>query len=176
MRSLVWALVLVLLAAPAAGAQETRGNINGVVRDAGGIIPGAMVRITNTGTSQTQQLVTNNQGYFDAVLLNPGTYDVRVELQGYKTYTQTGISLAVGQTLSLTVRLDVGQLSEEITTTENKVVFARQAYNDAATDYNTYRQTFPPVVFANMFGHNQDAELLDFDDAQIAEAPKVSFT
>ena len=71
---------------------------------------------------------------------------------------------------------NMAQLSEEITSTENKVAFARQAYNDAVTDYNTYRQTFPPVVFANMFGHNQDAELLDFDDAQIAEVPKVSFT
>jgi LemA protein len=71
---------------------------------------------------------------------------------------------------------NMAQLSEEMTSTENKVAFARQAYNDAATDYNTYRQTFPPVVFANMFGHNHDAELLDFDDAQIAEAPKVSFT
>ena len=65
-----------------AAAQETRGNINGMVQDSGGIIPGAVVRITNTGTSQTQQLVTNDRGYFEAVLLNPGQYEVRVELQG----------------------------------------------------------------------------------------------
>ena len=56
------------------------------------------------------------------------------------------------------------------------VAFARQAYNDSVTQYNTYRQTFPPVLFAGMLGHGQDAELLDFDDAQIADAPKVSFT
>jgi len=71
---------------------------------------------------------------------------------------------------------NMAQLSEEITSTENKVAFARQAYNDSATAYNTYKQTFPPVVFAGLFGHSQNAELLDFDDAQIAEAPKVSFT
>jgi len=70
---------------------------------------------------------------------------------------------------------NMAQLSEEITSTENKVAFARQAYNDSVTVYNTYRQSFPPVVFANMLGHSQNAELLDFDDAQIAEAPKVSF-
>jgi len=70
---------------------------------------------------------------------------------------------------------NMAQLSEEITSTENKVAFARQAYNDSVTLYNTFRQSFPPVVFANMLGHSQDAELLDFDDAQIAEAPKVSF-
>ncbi|MEQ8837791.1 MAG: LemA family protein [Lacipirellulaceae bacterium] len=67
------------------------------------------------------------------------------------------------------------QLTEELTATENKVAFARQAYNDSVTQYNTYRQTFPPVIFAGMMGHGQDAELLEFDSAAIAEAPKVSF-
>jgi LemA protein len=67
------------------------------------------------------------------------------------------------------------QLSEELTSTENKVSFARQAYNDAVTHYNSYRQSFPPVFFATMFGHSRDAELLQFDSAAIAQAPKVSF-
>lgn len=72
---------------------------------------------------------------------------------------------------------NMAQLTEEITTTENKVAFARQAYNDAVMAYNTYRQSFPPVFFANLFGHNRDAELLEFaDSAAIAEAPKVSFS
>ncbi|MGH1429671.1 MAG: LemA family protein [Neptuniibacter sp.] len=68
------------------------------------------------------------------------------------------------------------QLSEELTTTENRVAFSRQAFNDAVTAYNTYRQSFPPVFFAAMFGHPTDASLLEFDDsAQIQAAPKVSF-
>ena len=68
------------------------------------------------------------------------------------------------------------QLSEELTTTENKVSFARQAFNDAVTAFNTYKQSFPPVFFAGMFGHAQDAELLEFEDsAEIQAAPKVSF-
>jgi LemA protein len=72
---------------------------------------------------------------------------------------------------------NMAQLTEELTSTENKVAFARQAYNDAVMAYNTYRQSFPPVFFANMFGHNRDAELLEFaDSAAIAEAPKVSFS
>jgi hypothetical protein len=99
----------------AAIAQETRGNINGVVQDSSGVIPGATVRITNAGTSQTQQLVTNDRGYFEAVLLNPGQYEVRVELQGYKTLSQTGITLAVGQTVNMTLAMEVGQLTEEVT-------------------------------------------------------------
>lgn len=70
----------------------------------------------------------------------------------------------------------MGQLSEELTSTENKVSFARQAYNDAVTSYNTYKQTFPPVIVAGMAGHAQDAALLEFEDsAQIQHAPRVSF-
>jgi LemA protein len=68
------------------------------------------------------------------------------------------------------------QVSEELTSTENKVAFSRQAFNDAVTAYNTYRQSFPPVFFANMFGHNQDAALLEFaDSAEIQAAPKIAF-
>lgn len=68
------------------------------------------------------------------------------------------------------------QLSEELTSTENRVAFARQGYNDAVMGYNTYRQSFPPVALASTFGHATDAELLEFDDsAQIQAAPKVSF-
>jgi LemA protein len=68
------------------------------------------------------------------------------------------------------------QLSEELTSTENRVAFARQGFNDAVMAYNTYRQSFPPVVLAPTFGHPEDAELLEFDDSvQIQAAPKVSF-
>ncbi len=68
------------------------------------------------------------------------------------------------------------QLSEELTTTENRVAFARQGYNDAVMAFNTYRQSFPPIFFARKFGHPGDAELLEMEDsAQIQAAPKVSF-
>ena len=68
------------------------------------------------------------------------------------------------------------QLSEELTTTENKVAFSRQAFNDQVMAYSTYRQSFPPVAVAGIFGHSSDASLLEFEDSeQIQEAPKVSF-
>lgn len=68
------------------------------------------------------------------------------------------------------------QLSEELVSTENKVAFSRQAFNDQVMAYNTYKQTFPPVFFAARFGHAQDATLLEFEDtAAIQAAPKVSF-
>ncbi|EKE84455.1 LemA family protein [Idiomarina xiamenensis] len=68
------------------------------------------------------------------------------------------------------------QVSEELTTTENRVAFARQSFNDAVTNYNSYKQGFPPVAVAGLFGHGEDASLLEFADSEaIQNAPKVSF-
>ncbi len=67
------------------------------------------------------------------------------------------------------------QLTEELTSTENKVAFARQAYNDSVMAYNTSRETFPNVIFAGMFGHGEDAALLEFEGEPIQQVPKVSF-
>lgn len=68
------------------------------------------------------------------------------------------------------------QLSENLSSTENKVSFARQAFNDAVMEYNTARQSFPANLLAGFFGHTQDAALLEFDDkAVIQTAPVVTF-
>ncbi len=65
-------------------------------------------------------------------------------------------------------------LQEELTSTENKVAFSRQAYNDAVMSYNTARETFPNVIFAGMFNFQQ-ADLFEIEEPQQREAPKVSF-
>lgn len=66
------------------------------------------------------------------------------------------------------------QLTEELTSTENKVSFARQSYNDSVTTYNTYRESFPQVVLAGMFGFQKQA-LWEIEE-QAARGPvKVSF-
>jgi LemA protein len=66
------------------------------------------------------------------------------------------------------------QLTEELTSTENKISFARQAYNDAVTVYNTMRETFPVNIVANLFNFAA-AILFEIEDAAQKEAPKVSF-
>src|SRR5205809_5748736 len=66
------------------------------------------------------------------------------------------------------------QLSEEITSTENKVAFARQAYNDSVMAYNNRREMFPGSIIANSFAF-QPAALLEIDNVAKREAPKVSF-
>ena len=66
------------------------------------------------------------------------------------------------------------ELQEELTATENKVAFARQAYNDAVTEFNNARSVFPTVLLAGAFGF-PEAKLLEDESAEIREAPKVSF-
>ena len=94
---------------------------------------------------------------------------------------EQGLSGALGRLFALAesypdlkANQNMAQLTEEITSTENKISFARQAYNDAVTSFNTYRQKFPPVLIAGMCGHAVDAELLEFDTEPVHEAPKVS--
>ncbi|MDF7798077.1 LemA family protein [Pontiellaceae bacterium B1224] len=66
------------------------------------------------------------------------------------------------------------QLSEELTSTENKISFARQAYNDAVTVYNTKREVFPSNIVAGMFNFTAGT-LFEVQDETVKEAPKVSF-
>ena len=66
------------------------------------------------------------------------------------------------------------QLTEELTTTENKISFARQAFNDSVMDYNTTSEVFPNNVIAGMFGF-RPAQLFEIQDSKVKEAPKVSF-
>ncbi len=70
---------------------------------------------------------------------------------------------------------NMAQLTEELTSTENKISFARQAYNDSVMTYNTARETFPNIIFAGMFGFHP-AELFKIDDPTERNAPKVQFT
>ena len=66
------------------------------------------------------------------------------------------------------------QIQEELTSTENRVAFARQAYNDSVTEFNNQRDVFPTVIVANIAGFTP-AELLQIESAQERQAPKVSF-
>ncbi len=68
------------------------------------------------------------------------------------------------------------QLSEELSSTENKVSFARQAFNDQVMTYNIYKQSFPQNILAGIFGHSIDATLLEFADSEQIQSPQdISF-
>ena len=116
-RLLVGLVVVASLATVSARAQETRGNINGTVQDSSGVIPGAAITVTNVETGQTQRLVTNNSGYFEAPLLPPGQYRVTVDMTGFRGLTQSGITVAVGQSVTLKLTLEVGAIAERVEVT-----------------------------------------------------------
>lgn len=68
------------------------------------------------------------------------------------------------------------QLSEELISTENKISYSRQSYNDSVMEYNIFKHKFPPVLFAGPFGHAKDAAFLEFEDKEsLKDAPKVAF-
>jgi len=94
---------------------------------------------------------------------------------------EQGLSGALGRLFALSeaypdlkANQNMMQLSEELTTTENKVAFARQAYNDSVMTYNTLRESFPNNLFAGWFAFRA-MELLDIEDPAKREVPKVSF-
>lgn len=114
-----------------------------------------------------------------AVKQDPGNAQAVAQLSGAESalgQAMGRMSVVMEAYPDLKANQNMMQLSEELTSTENKVSFARQAFNDAVMAYNTYKQSFPPVFFAAVFGHAQDASLLEFEDHQaIQAAPKVSF-
>ena len=108
---------------------------------------------------------------------NPGDAAAMKELSGAETaLTGTlGRLFAVAEAYpDLKANTTMMALMEELTSTENKVAFARQAYNDAVMGYNTQRETFPTNMIAGPFNFGP-AELFVIEKAEEKEAPKVSF-
>jgi len=119
------------------------------------------------------------QDMLSSAAADPGNADAIKGLSGAEGKLGTAMmnfNMVMEAYPDLKANQNMMQLSEELISSENKVAFARQAFNDMVMEYNTYKQTFPPVFFANTFGHAQDATLLEFEDsAAIQAAPKVSF-
>ncbi|MEY4094398.1 MAG: hypothetical protein RLZZ53_1597 [Acidobacteriota bacterium] len=121
----ITAFLLSVVIGTAAFAQSTaiNGNIEGTVKDEqGSLLPGVTVTVTNIDTGDSRVVVTNESGVYRAPLLSLGTYRVAAELQGFKKFEQTGVSLRAGQTAVIDVSLSVGALAETITVTADAPV------------------------------------------------------
>ena len=117
------AVAALLVCTPAVFAQATgTATVRGTVTDSsGGVLPGATVTVLNSGTKSVVTAVTDDRGGYLAVLF-PGTYDLKVELSGFKTYEQKGIVISPDITRGIDVKLEVGQQSETITVTAQQEV------------------------------------------------------
>jgi LemA protein len=115
-----------------------------------------------------------------AAKANPGDPAAMAQLAATQQQLNAGLGrlLAVAEAYpDLKANQNMMQLTEELTSTENKVAFARQAYNDAVTGYNNRREVFPTSIVAGMFSF-QPAALLEIDAEKreaVREAPKVQF-
>ena len=102
---------------------------------------------------------------------------------GQLSTAEAGLAGALGRLFALVeaypdlkANQNMMQLSEEITSTENKVAFARQAFNDFVMEYNTGRESFPQNIIAGMFNFGPAAQLEVVDSPEERKAPKVSFS
>jgi len=123
-----------------------------------------------SGLLQATQAAENNPG--DAnVMANLATSQVALES------AMGGFNLKMEDYPDLKASENMMQLSEEITTTENRIASARQGYNDLVQKFNEYKKSFPNVVFAGLFGFDVDAQNLEFSESleQLNEAPKDLF-
>jgi Carboxypeptidase regulatory-like domain/TonB dependent receptor-like, beta-barrel/TonB-dependent Receptor Plug Domain len=113
MRTFALCLALVAAASGLAFGQETTGTINGRVVDAQGLaVPGASVTISGPQGSKT--VTTDGEGRFSAPFLTPGKYDLKAELSGFKTVDQRDVTVALGQAVDLSLKMEVGGISETV--------------------------------------------------------------
>ena len=116
--------LLALLALPAmAGAQGTLGSVAGVVRDASdAVLPGATVTLSNPATGFSQTEIANEIGAFNFPQLAVGTYKLTVELEGFKTANYDNVVINVGQTYSVSAKLEIGARTEVVQVTAGELL------------------------------------------------------
>ncbi|WP_291988046.1 TonB-dependent receptor [Luteitalea sp.] len=156
-RALLAAAVLLVLVSGLSGAQAfaqstaANGAIEGTVVDnSGGVLPGVTVTVVNTDTGTNRSVVTNEAGLYRATLLPLGTYRVSAELQGFKKFEQVGVTVGAGQTATVNVRLEVGDLNETISVTADAPV-VDTAKVDAGRNLNENEIKNLPLVSRNPY-------------------------
>ncbi len=123
MRNRTSAILLALLFAlvGVASAQDTTGTLSGKLTDTQGLaVPGATVTVT--GPQGAKTFVTDADGRFNAPFLTPGSYGIRAELQGFKATDIKAISVQLGQTTDVSIKMEVGGLTETVEVTASTVV------------------------------------------------------
>src|SRR5688572_10025621 len=107
---------MVLLAPSTVGAQEARGTITGKVVDpTKAVVAGTTVKVTNVAMGTTLTLRTNEDGFYQAPYLIPGTYQVTAEANGFKRFVRDGLILRVNDTIQIDIDLEVGSMDQTVT-------------------------------------------------------------
>jgi len=142
MRKVGLAVLLFLVVSHHAAGQETTGAISGRVVDAQGLpVPGATVTIA--GGQGSKRITTDADGRFSVQFLTPGSYEVRVELQGFRTADHKDIAVALGKTTSVPVTMQVGAVSEMVQVTATAPVIDTHSTTSGATLSSALLQQVP---------------------------------
>jgi outer membrane receptor protein involved in Fe transport len=122
MRTRLSAIIVALLCLTGvASAQDTTGTLTGRLVDTQGLaVPGATVTVT--GPQGSKSFVSDAEGRFSAPFLVPGTYDVRAELQGFKAVDVKGVTVSLGQTTDISLKMEVGGITETVQVTSSAAV------------------------------------------------------
>ncbi len=114
-RTLVCALARCLAGASAAFAQASSATINGTLRDSSGsVIPGATLALRNTATSVETRTASNESGYYAFLNILPGQYTLEVTKAGFRTYKLSQFTLAVNQTATIDIIMEIGSVDQSI--------------------------------------------------------------
>jgi hypothetical protein len=127
-------IALLLCVAQMGFAQVNKSNLVGVARDSSGAaVPGVTVKITNTATGAIREEVTDGSGFYRANLLDVGTYNLEAGKTGFKKVAQQGIRLAVGETTTIDLLLEIGALSETVTVSAQGELLRTETGSNGAT-------------------------------------------
>jgi hypothetical protein len=139
---MVGIIVAMVMAPSGARAQIVTGVIQGTVQDASGaVLPGVVVSIVNADTNLSQERTSDGSGRFVFLQLPTGQYTATFRLTGFGTYVQEGVTLTVGQAITLSPRLTVGNVTETITVSGTPVVEVTRAAVASTLDQLTIEKT-----------------------------------
>ena len=112
------AILSLLLLLPVLAMAQATGQINGIVQDSSGaVLPGVTIEVTNAGTGAIRTAVSGADGGFTIPLLQPGVYNVKASLSGFRSAMREGVRVTVTETARVVFDMEVGQLTETVTVT-----------------------------------------------------------
>jgi trimeric autotransporter adhesin len=152
-RRIAFSAVVLLMGASLAAAQQFTGGVRGSVSDANGVVPGAAVTLTNEATNISRDVVTNEVGQYNFPAVAPGTYTLRAQVTGYKSFESKGLVVGTQQFITLDVKLELGAIEESVTVTgQSPLIDTSTASTGAVLDRQTLESLPAPGRNAFLIG------------------------
>ncbi len=146
-RSLVWLIAVAFVLVPLAGHAQSNsatGQLQGLVTDPnGGALPGATVTATNEATGFFRRTVTSKDGLYRLDFLPSGTYDIRVDMNGFKSEIKKGVAVSLGSAVSIDFKLKISSVKEEIVVTAQAPVVDTSSANITSTVTSNQIENLP---------------------------------